>query len=667
MRPTRRIPKARNTVWAIILGLLAGSLVLSPASPSAVAIYSSFDTAAIRHNDQICNLGNPAQHLSPASAFEVSTAEQLWEVTDCSSISVAIHFKLTSDLNLAGLTNTPTSSPIGYSTSNLAYTFSGVLDGQNHAITNLFIDSSNYGAGLFAHLNNASISNLVISGLVRTTSSLQGNAAHSAGGLAIRSDGSLHLSSISNRVDVHGQSFVGGLVGRVAGTANLSGSNNHASVSAVGSYAGGFIGYANNANVHSSTNLGHVQGQSSVGGLVGMVYQTAYVESSSNTGVISGGADVGGLVGFTSFGNFETSLNRGTVQGADGVGGLLGFAYDHVTVERALNSASISGGYDLGGLVGSAYSIEIDSSYNTGLISGTGSAGGLVGFISDTAQVLRSYNAASISATSNLDGLIGGAGGAVDVTAALSSFHSRYVSITARESLETAAGFTGQDLVSTWGYGVCSVDGRLPLLRALNSGVTFYTNGCFTPMVPSNPAPSADPGYQGPIFDQTQTTRAGSHAIFTGTRLASIESVFIGELALSIISLTREHLVLAIPASLTKGSYDLDFRSQFGKLTFQNALVVLEPELPPETQSPILQKITVVASKGKIDIYSRGHHGDKLSVKISGKWLVVPMLNEWMHGGNISRVSRKIAAGKTIQVSIYLNGSFVKSQSLVTE
>jgi len=450
----------------------------------------------------------------------------------------------------------------------------------------------------------------------------------------------------------------------VAGTANITSSSNHVSVLATGSYAGGLVGYANNANIRASTNFGNVQGLSSVGGLVGMVYQTANVESSSNHGAISGGGDVGGLVGFTNLANFDVSLNRGVVQGADAVGGLLGFAYDHVSFESTFNSASVSGNYDLGGLIGSAYSVEIDSSYSTGFISGTGTAGGLAGFISDTAQVHRSYNAASISAASNPDGLIGGAGGAVSVTTTLTSFNSRYLSTTARDLLGSATGFTGQDLISIWGYGICASDGPLPLLRVFAAGRTFYPDNCFTPVVASNPSPSADPGYQGPVFEQTQTATAGSQVVFTGRRLASIESVYLGELALSIISLSNEQVVIEVPAGAAAGSYDLEFRSLFGKLTFQNALLIVTPELPASPEGPAAQKITAVVLNGAVVIFTKGHHGERLSLKIAGKWLVIPTLNEWLHGGNLSRVSRKITSGKSVQILIYLNGSLLRTQTL---
>ena len=78
------------------------------------------------------------------------------------------------------------------------------------------------------------------------------------------------------------------------------------------------------------------------------------------------------------------------------------------------------------------------------------------------------------------------------------------------------------------------------------------------------------------------------------------------------------------------------------------------------------KKITVGSFKGFIAIYTKGYMGQKLSAKVAGKWLVVDPIAAWQ-GNDYSRAVRLTGAGYTILVHLYIDGEFVRSETIVTK
>lgn len=196
MPASHATPTKSNRASSLVLALIARLLVLVSPNLDSKADYTSVDTSAITYNDRVCNLGDPNDHTTSDTAFEISTSEQLWEITDCVSNSSTIYFELGDDIDVIDASQAgtaPTASPIGFSTSVIVYAFSGVLDGKNKLISLVDMSTSSYGVGLFAYLHNATISSLVIAGSFVTTTSTR-NKHDPAGGLAIRASGSLYLS-----------------------------------------------------------------------------------------------------------------------------------------------------------------------------------------------------------------------------------------------------------------------------------------------------------------------------------------------------------------------------------------------------------------------------------------------------------------------------------------
>ncbi len=95
-------------------------------------------------------------------------------------------------------------------------------------------------------------------------------------------------------------------------------------------------------------------------------------------------------------------------------------------------------------------------------------------------------------------------------------------------------------------------------------------------------------------------------------------------------------------------------------LTFQ--LQAIDIVAPGTTAAPASdQKLTVGSFKGFVAIYALNYTGQKLSAKVAGKWLVVEDLIRFQ------RVVRNTGAGYTIKVDLYIDGAFVRSETIVTK
>ena len=640
---------------AVVVSLFAILLVLAAPSLESKADYTSFDTTAITYNDRVCNLGDPADHLTAETAFEISTSEQLWEITDCVSNSATIYFELGDDIDVSDITragNAPTSSPIGYSASG-DLSFSGVIDGKNKLISGIAMNSANYGVGLFAYLHDATVSNLAISGSLTTSKNSNGKG-HSAGSLAIRSAGQLYLSSISNQASVAGFYYIGGLVGEVSGSANIVASFNSASISGM-FYSGGLIGLArSNIYVSLSSNTGALTGRSQLGGLIGIASATATIHSSYNTGAVDSSTNqnvIGGLVGNAKIANIDSSYNTGTVSGRNFVGGLVG-------------------------LVGQ--DSRITSSFNTGTASGDNSIGGLLGRVDGDAYINSSYQAGEVNWITGFDGLVGTVTGAVTTTSVYSSVASRYVATTPVDDMKLASTYVGFDFSSAnpvWGFGTCSDNGGYPMLRVFGALGSYFNESCgVNTVVSSDPVqtpaqtPAPAPAYSGPVIDSALTVQAGSEVTFTGRRLDSVTSAFAGGVQLPVVLAESKSLVLEVASSLPPGTYDLVIQSSFGSLTYQQGITVLASSNEESEIEPALdRKLSVGSFKGFIAIYTKGYDGQRLSAKVAGKWLVVESLDESFQGKNYSRTLRETGSGHNIKVHLYIDSEFLRTDELTTK
>jgi len=92
-------------------------------------------------------------------------------------------------------------------------------------------------------------------------------------------------------------------------------------------------------------------------------------------------------------------------------------------------------------------------------------------------------------------------------------------------------------------------------------------------------------------------------------------------------------------------------------LTFNQSIVVGGAATAPASD----QKLSVGSFKGFVAIYALNYTGQKLSAKVAGKWLVVNELSRFQ------RVVRNTGAGFTIKVDLYIDGAFVRTETVVTK
>ncbi len=271
--------------------------------------------------------------------YQISILDHLlWVSTQLSSWDK--HFEQTADID-ATATNTWNSSagfsPIGTSAAN---SFRGSYDGQNHTITNLYINR--VGAddiGLFGYLYGATVQNLGIISI-----NITGN--NRVGGLAGSNDQNSSVNNCYSTGLISGSYLVGGLVGD-NNDSTVNNSYSTGSVSGSGG-VGGLAGYnqGSSSTVSNTYSTGSVSGSGDyVGGLIGRTIKLNTINNSYSTGSVSGGNNyVGGLVGWTE-GIIENCYSTGDVTRLSGTatsfGAFSGY-YSYGSLKYSYSTGSVT-------------------------------------------------------------------------------------------------------------------------------------------------------------------------------------------------------------------------------------------------------------------------------------------------------------------------------------
>ncbi len=324
--------------------------------------------------DAYFKLGFIAGEGTQESPYLIYTADELNLLSIC-PYELDKHFKLMADIDLLGFSYDAAlvAPDINNATREFDGTpFTGVFDGNGHAISHLTIEGGRY-LGLFGRLESgAEVKNL---GLVDVN--INGSDTF-VGGLA-GGNGSWDApgGSVTNCYStgtVTGDRDVGGLVGwnYEGGTVT----NCYSTSTVTGEFqVGGLVGENSDGNITMSYSTGTVTGEIQVGGLAGMNYEGDITDSYS-TGMVSGIHGVGGLVA-NNQGLINTSFSTGTVTGDEGVGGLVGF--NNARIFTSYSTGEVTGETEVGGLVGKNREGIITTSYSTGAVIGNDLVGGLVG------------------------------------------------------------------------------------------------------------------------------------------------------------------------------------------------------------------------------------------------------------------------------------------------
>lgn len=352
-----------------------------------------------------------------------------------------VYFKLMSDIDLSNWIeeNNPEQGwlPIGVNSSR----FKGVLDGNGHRISNVYIRrNSTSGVGFFGYTDDATIQNLTLQGSVEgyqdvggicgkawnttfknckaTSSNLKGSYVGGlvgsdvrceysfcevtttnitningkiAGGLIGLADGNSNISSCNIDVTIEGQEYLGGLIGKKgesSRTVFLSLENNKVRASIIGTdHIGGLIGEveeedallnSKSISIKKCAFYGSLFGNNWVGGLIGNIHMPCYPQNEDRSVSC----------------NISNSYSICNINAKDHVGGLLGL-YESRNVNKYYKATPLN----------------IDNSFYSGTIYGQNNVGGIVGTISihkyGTCEISNSFSLGSICGANIVGGILG--------------------------------------------------------------------------------------------------------------------------------------------------------------------------------------------------------------------------------------------------------------------
>ena len=209
--------------------------------------------------------------------------------------------RVMADIDLEG-SETNQWIPIGNYSSNTSFIFKGIFEGNNHEISNIYINSIKEYQGLFGYIKNSKIKGIKLTkGSITST-----NGA------------------------------IGGIIGW-SESSEISDCSNSTTVTGKLRWTGGISGFITNGKVKRCANFGNITSAHSVGGIVGSLHQNSEVYASYNTGNIktmtTGSTNdnyiAGGIIGYTGLIEGENNIinscyNIGDIYGYTHTGGIVG-------------------------------------------------------------------------------------------------------------------------------------------------------------------------------------------------------------------------------------------------------------------------------------------------------------------------------------------------------
>ena len=277
----------------------------------------------------IGNLSVPYKGQLTTGTYTISNANQLVQLAmavNAGTNYAGSTFTLTQDIDLStvcgatlGAGGTPVNwEPIGKSE---ATPFSGILDGDGFAISELYIDTTvnDYG-GLFKFIENATIKKLTLSGQIQ--------GKNRAAGFAHTAKNSLIEDCV-----------------------------NEISITLTNNNAAGFIYTASNVKLIRCVNKAAISGQGNLAGLVctfsAGTAETNIIDTCENKGTIFAKAAAAGIVSTGGSVTIQNSVNRGSVTSDPTGGNTAGIAgSSQGLVKNCANYGAITGKDRAAGIVG---------------------------------------------------------------------------------------------------------------------------------------------------------------------------------------------------------------------------------------------------------------------------------------------------------------------------
>lgn len=294
-----------------------------------------------------------------------------------------VYFKVTADIDFSSIEEY-------YAIGDSGNYFGGVLDGDNHTLSNLSFNGEGFlGTGLFGYTAEKSVvKNLNITKFVLQT---QGTYLGTIAGINYGTIENVHVTSTSL---VSSADEAGGIAGMSYGT------------------------------IRETSFQGAVQGAGSVAGIVAQAMGTidkCYVKANvTGTSYSTYSHDVAGIAGVLQKGTLTNSWATGALTdsyGRDAVGGLVAraisstikecFTTASISAKRIYSDTSGSGDCFTSGLVGSANDVVMEDCYSSSTIVKAGPysseyVGGIVGYLSVSYISSTAYEGTKISGVSTI-------------------------------------------------------------------------------------------------------------------------------------------------------------------------------------------------------------------------------------------------------------------------
>ncbi len=275
--------------------------------------------------------------------------------------------------------------------------FTGSYDGQNHAISNLYINRPRESySGLFGYVTGAEIRNVNL-----IFASVTGDRC--VGGLAgvLMDESTLENCCMTGQAS--GSSNVGGMIGW-ASSSEIRDCSVESTVEG-GAGSGGLIGFSWELIIEDCTAISELRNSHSQGGLIGEA-EHSIIRCCSTRVEIFNGQVSGGLLGHGMSCLLTDCTSNSTLQGSDYSGGFVGTIYSS-EVSSCSCATELEGDLRIGGFVGATGSTDFCLCYCSGTVVGTDQvAGGFSGYSSNP-NYDSCYSQVDVSGMTQIGGFIG--------------------------------------------------------------------------------------------------------------------------------------------------------------------------------------------------------------------------------------------------------------------
>ena len=381
-----------------------------------------YENAQLKEQEELSNLINEIENYDTVYIYTKEDLEKFRDSVDNGNNYEGKTVMLMNDIDLGGDENDERTwwNPIGYNNSFVPNSssvneksFSGIFEGNNHVIEGIYfkVENGKESVGFFSCINNATISNLTVSGEIILGPDIGEDTNLQGGGIVGVAFGNSEIVNCINKINVTKLSSgrdAAGLIGAIDKIGN--------NVTTI--------------TIRNCINYGNITGSNNCAGIVGSITAgDLIIKDTCNKGNITNylGNSAAGLLSKTASSLkgsviIKNSYNEGIVKGRGNIGGLVGVLYFKLLIDNCYNSGEIysaerKNNIYIGGLSALIQKDSIEctliNSYNTGNINieegkYNTSAGGLIGETRTTnTNIYNSYNTGNISNGTYVSGICG--------------------------------------------------------------------------------------------------------------------------------------------------------------------------------------------------------------------------------------------------------------------